>query len=268
MIRALVSSLLVAVVALTASCDVNKYCLNCSKLNGDGGMDDALDGDIDAIDAPDASTCVPTGSWPWNTTRARPISTPVRYTTMRPLRRLITALIGPSVASSGCHRSDSLGISGMEWLAERARMQAEKCGVEILLAREGVGAEIQPGRGVGVLEDGTKIIARASICATGVTYRRLGLPDEARREELGYGIERRLWDDGYTAHVLGPREVGAAAVCQSLGLISVVLADGSTELSAITRAAHPAQVIVIACDGEGASVEAALKALQEREIIR
>ena len=71
------------------------------------------------------------------------------------------------------------GISGSE-LAERARRQADKFGVEILLAREGRGAELQPGRGVGVLEDGTRIVARASICATGVAYRRLGLPGEDR----------------------------------------------------------------------------------------
>jgi thioredoxin reductase (NADPH) len=77
------------------------------------------------------------------------------------------------------------GISGQE-LAERAREQACKFGAEVLLAREGVGAELQPGRGVGVLEDGTKIVARASICATGVTYRRLGLPDEAKF--LGAGL--------------------------------------------------------------------------------
>lgn len=77
------------------------------------------------------------------------------------------------------------GISGIE-LAERAREQADKFGVEILLAREGVCAELQPGRGVGVLEDGTKIVARASICATGVAYRRLGLPNEAQL--LGAGL--------------------------------------------------------------------------------
>lgn len=77
------------------------------------------------------------------------------------------------------------GISGTE-LAERARAQAEKFGVEILLAREGVSAQLQPGRGVGVLEDGTKIVARASICATGVTYRCLGLPNEAQL--LGAGL--------------------------------------------------------------------------------
>jgi thioredoxin reductase (NADPH) len=77
------------------------------------------------------------------------------------------------------------GISGTE-LAERARRQADKFGVEILLAREGRGAELQPGRGVGVLEDGTRIVARASICATGVAYRCLGLPDEDRF--LGAGL--------------------------------------------------------------------------------
>jgi thioredoxin reductase (NADPH) len=77
------------------------------------------------------------------------------------------------------------GISGRE-LAERARDQASKFGVEILLAREGVGAELQPGRGVGVLEDGTRIVARASICATGATYRRLDLPNENRL--LGAGV--------------------------------------------------------------------------------
>lgn len=69
------------------------------------------------------------------------------------------------------------GIGGAE-LAERARQQACKFGVEILLARKGVRAEFPTGRGVGFLEDGTRIVARASICATGVEYRRLGLPNE------------------------------------------------------------------------------------------
>src|SRR6202043_1670853 len=58
------------------------------------------------------------------------------------------------------------GISGAE-LAERAREQACRFGVEILLLREGVRGEIRAGKGVGYLADGTKIIAPASICATG-----------------------------------------------------------------------------------------------------
>jgi thioredoxin reductase (NADPH) len=77
------------------------------------------------------------------------------------------------------------GISGAQ-LAERAREQACKFGAEILLARAGVRAEMTAGKGVAYLEDGTKIVARASVCATGVEYRRLGLPHEERL--LGAGV--------------------------------------------------------------------------------
>ena len=71
------------------------------------------------------------------------------------------------------------GISGAD-LAERAREQACRFGAEILVARAGVRGEVVAGKGIGYLEDGTKIIARASVCATGVDYRRLGLPNEDR----------------------------------------------------------------------------------------
>ncbi|TCS32594.1 thioredoxin reductase (NADPH) [Paucimonas lemoignei] len=77
------------------------------------------------------------------------------------------------------------GISGADLFA-RARDQAVKFGVEILLGRKGVRAEFQPGKGTGYLEDGTRIVAHASICATGVEYRRLGLPNEDRF--LGAGV--------------------------------------------------------------------------------
>jgi thioredoxin reductase (NADPH) len=71
------------------------------------------------------------------------------------------------------------GISGAE-LAERAREQACKFGAEILLARAGVRAEFPPGKGIVYLEDGTRVVARACVCATGVDYARLGLPEEQR----------------------------------------------------------------------------------------
>jgi thioredoxin reductase (NADPH) len=77
------------------------------------------------------------------------------------------------------------GISGAE-LAERAREQACRFGAEILLGREGVRGEILPGKGVGYLADGTKIAARSTICATGIEYRRLDLPNEERF--LGAGV--------------------------------------------------------------------------------
>jgi thioredoxin reductase (NADPH) len=77
------------------------------------------------------------------------------------------------------------GITGAD-LAERARNQACHFGAEILIGREGVRGEFVPGKGVGHLADGTKIVARATICATGVEYRRLNLPNEARL--LGAGV--------------------------------------------------------------------------------
>ncbi len=77
------------------------------------------------------------------------------------------------------------GISGAE-LAERAREQACRFGAEILIGREGVRGDFQPGKGIVYLADGVKIISRANICATGVEYRRLDLPSEDRF--LGAGV--------------------------------------------------------------------------------
>lgn len=77
------------------------------------------------------------------------------------------------------------GISGAE-LAERAREQACRFGAELLIGREGVRGEFMPGKGVGYLADGTKIVARATICATGVDYRRLNVPGEEKL--LGAGL--------------------------------------------------------------------------------
>ena len=59
------------------------------------------------------------------------------------------------------------GIAGAQ-LAERARNQACRFGAEILLGREGVRGEFTPGKRIGPLADGTKLAARAAICATGV----------------------------------------------------------------------------------------------------
>jgi thioredoxin reductase (NADPH) len=76
------------------------------------------------------------------------------------------------------------GISGAE-LAGRAREQAVKFGAEILLLREGIRGEFMPGKGIGYLSDGTRIVAHASICATGVEYRRLNVSEEDRFHGAG-----------------------------------------------------------------------------------
>jgi thioredoxin reductase (NADPH) len=108
------------------------------------------------------------------------------------------------------------GIAGAD-LAERAREQACRFGAEILLAREGVRGEFSAGRGTGYLADGTKIVARAAICATGVAYRRLGLPNEEQYFGAGlyYGAgasEAKLVKDGHVIVVGGGNSAGQAAM--------------------------------------------------------
>lgn len=77
------------------------------------------------------------------------------------------------------------GISGAE-LAERAREQALKFGAEIILMKEGVKAEFVGGKIRADLADGSTMLAKANICATGVEYRRLNLPEE--KQYLGKGL--------------------------------------------------------------------------------
>ncbi|MGB3638157.1 MAG: FAD-dependent oxidoreductase [Rivularia sp. (in: cyanobacteria)] len=71
------------------------------------------------------------------------------------------------------------GISGAD-LAEKARQQAVKFGIELLILREGVKAEFRDNRIHVDMANGSKMVARANICATGVEYRKLNLPNEDR----------------------------------------------------------------------------------------
>jgi thioredoxin reductase (NADPH) len=80
------------------------------------------------------------------------------------------------------------GISGAE-LAERARQQALKFGVEILLLREGIKGSFYNNRIHVDLANGEKMVAKANICSTGVEYAKLNLPLEDRffHKGLYYG---------------------------------------------------------------------------------
>jgi thioredoxin reductase (NADPH) len=130
------------------------------------------------------------------------------------------------------------GISGAD-LALRAREQACHFGAEILLLREGVRGEFKPGRGIGHLADGTKIIARASICATGVEYRKLNLPDEDRFRGAGiyYGAgasEASLCLATDHVFIVGGGNSGAQAALhfsRYAGKVTMVVRDSSLKKS-------------------------------------
>jgi thioredoxin reductase (NADPH) len=106
------------------------------------------------------------------------------------------------------------GISGAH-LAERARDQARRFGAEILLAQEGTRGEFSAGKRIGYLADGTKVVARAAVCATGVEYNRLQVPGEERLRGAGvyYGAgasEAKLCG-GHSVVVVGGGNSGAQA---------------------------------------------------------
>jgi thioredoxin reductase (NADPH) len=129
------------------------------------------------------------------------------------------------------------GISGAD-LAERARQQAVRFGAEILLNREGVRGEFMPGKGIGYLADGTKIVARASVCATGVEYRRLGLPNEERFFGAGvyYGAgasEAMLCGRQHVFVVGGGNSAGQAALhfCRYTDKVTLVVREDSLQHS-------------------------------------
>jgi hypothetical protein len=77
------------------------------------------------------------------------------------------------------------GINGAD-LAERARQQAVKFGVELLMMQEGVKSTFHDDRIWTDLADGGTMVARANVCATGVEWRRLNLRNEVKL--LGRGL--------------------------------------------------------------------------------
>lgn len=97
------------------------------------------------------------------------------------------------------------GVSGAE-IAERARQQAVKFGVELCL-QEGVKAEFKNNRVYGLLANGDKLSARANLCACGVDYRRLNLPNEDRFLYAGVfygaGASEALFCEGEHVFIVG-----------------------------------------------------------------
>jgi thioredoxin reductase (NADPH) len=76
------------------------------------------------------------------------------------------------------------GVSGTE-LAERARLQAAKFSVNIMVPRRAVTLTERDGFHVIAVDDGDELLARSVILALGVQYRRLAIPDVANYEGLG-----------------------------------------------------------------------------------
>lgn len=109
------------------------------------------------------------------------------------------------------------GISGQE-LAERAYTQVQKFGASVIIAKgaaELIGAKQHHGVR---LDDGTTVLARTVVIATGARYRKPALPNLAQFEGAGvyYSAtameEAQLGDDDEVAVVGGANSAGQAAI--------------------------------------------------------
>ncbi|MGB7022876.1 MAG: FAD-dependent oxidoreductase [Candidatus Acidiferrales bacterium] len=108
------------------------------------------------------------------------------------------------------------GLSGAD-LARRAVTQARRFGVEILTPQEVTRLRVEAGSKFVALADGTEIGAKALIIATGVSYRRLGVPGMDRVQAAGvyYGaaMTEAASCRGKDVHIVGgANSAGQAAM--------------------------------------------------------
>ncbi|MEM9991207.1 MAG: FAD-dependent oxidoreductase [Bacteroidota bacterium] len=127
------------------------------------------------------------------------------------------------------------GISGAQ-LAENARQQALKFGVEILLLREGVRGEFKNNRIYADLASGDKLVAKSNICATGVEYRKLNIEGEDKYLHRGlyYGAgssEATLCQDEDVYVIGGGNSSGQAAMNFSSYARSVTMVVRGNDLA-------------------------------------
>ncbi|MFN7172138.1 MAG: NAD(P)/FAD-dependent oxidoreductase [Fimbriimonadaceae bacterium] len=107
------------------------------------------------------------------------------------------------------------GLAGAE-LAKRAKEQAVKFGAELLLMYEGVEARVEDGKMMGRIDKDTWIESRATLCATGVEYRKLGLENEekflGRGLYYGAGMSEAEMCRGADVYVIGGGNSAGQAV--------------------------------------------------------
>jgi thioredoxin reductase (NADPH) len=134
------------------------------------------------------------------------------------------------------------GLSGDE-LSGRARRQAIRFGAELLVARSVVAIETGNGSSGAndthavVLEDGTRVDAKAIVLATGVQWRRLDVPGMERFADRGvyYGAAatEALGVRGRTVHLIGGgNSAGQAAMLFSSYAESVTMLVRGPSLAA------------------------------------
>jgi thioredoxin reductase (NADPH) len=156
------------------------------------------------------------------------------------------------------------GVSGWD-LAERAREQAVRFGAEILQLREGVRGSFVNGKILADLADGSQISARANICATGIEWRRLELPNEARLFGAGIyygaGSSEAPMCGGETVYIVGGGNSAGQAAMHLAGYARevVILVRGAaladTLSDYLVKKIEASSVIRVVCNCEVVAVD-------------
>ncbi len=122
------------------------------------------------------------------------------------------------------------GISGGE-LAHRAWQQATLLGAEFVFTHQVTALTTDGDRHALELDDGAQVAARAVILATGVTYRRLGLPDLDRLVGAGvfYGAA------GVVAPAIAGEDVYVVGGANSAGQAALHLARYAARVTILVR---------------------------------
>lgn len=122
------------------------------------------------------------------------------------------------------------GVSGGE-LAHRAWQQAVLFGAQFVFTHQAVGFAAGADHHVVTLDDGSRAVARAVIIATGVTYRRLGIPGLDRFVGTGvfYGAA------GVEAPAMAAQEVYVVGGANSAGQAALHLARFASRVTLLVR---------------------------------
>jgi thioredoxin reductase (NADPH) len=128
------------------------------------------------------------------------------------------------------------GISGQA-LAGRAQVQAQKFGARLAISRAVVAIKCDQRPYRLDLEDGTQVIARCVVIATGARYRTLDVPNYARYEGQGIhyaatAMEAQLCNQQDVVVVGGGNSAGQAAIFLSQTVARVYMMVRSTGLAA------------------------------------
>jgi thioredoxin reductase (NADPH) len=153
----------------------------------------------------------------------------------------LTVVVKDSVAVGGQASTTSrienylgfpAGISGSE-LAERSVIQADKFGAQITVPVEALKLEPQGGHYVVGFDDGTQVVARTVVIATGARYRKLALPrlNEFEGTSVYYAAtlhEARACPAAPVAIVGGGNSAGQAAIflAESVPKVYLVVRGG------------------------------------------